>query len=72
MRGQTVQQKNVRATSEMALLSVITCVMNVRDQTRQASVTSSGPLCDYSCHFVHEPKKVKSTSSGQRWAFQDN
>ena len=44
--------------------------MNVRDQTRQASVTSSGPLCDYSCKFVHEPKKVKSTSSGQIKAYQ--
>ena len=52
--------------SHMAILSVIIYVMNVRDQTRQASVTNSGRLCDYSCKFVHEPKKVKSTNSGQR------
>ena len=56
--------------SHMAMLPVITCEMNVRDQTRQASVTSSSPLCNYSCKFVHEPKKVKSTSSGQTEAFQ--
>ena len=57
--------------SHMAILSVITRVMSVRNQTNQASVTSSGPLCDYSCKFVHEPKKVKSTNEGQRSAFQD-
>ena len=44
-------------------LSVIICVMNVRNHPSQAFVTSSGPLCDSSNKFV--TKNVKSTNSGQ-------
>ena len=31
------------------------CVMDVRDQTRQAFVTDSGPCCDSTSKFVHRP-----------------
>ena len=58
--------------THMALLSVITRVMNVRDHTSQAFVTSSGPFCDRSCQFVYRPKNVRSTNSGQISAFHDD
>ena len=46
--------------------------MNVRDQTSQAFVTSSGPFGDSSCKFLYKPKTVLSTNSGQIKTFQDN
>ena len=48
----------------LALLSVITRVMNVRDHTSQAFVTSYGPFCDRSCQFVYRPQNVRSTKFG--------
>ena len=56
----------------MTMLSVITRVMNVGDQKNEAFATCSAPFCDSSCKFVHGPKNVKSTNSGQVQAFQDN
>ena len=52
-------------------LSVIMCVMNVRNQTSQAFVTSSCPFCNCSSKFVYGPKNVRSTSSCQVQAFPD-
>ena len=54
------------------MLSVITRVMIVRDQTSSAFVTNSSPLCDRSCKFVHGPENVKSTNADQIQAFQDS
>ena len=44
-------------------LSVITCVINVGNQTSKASVTSSCPFGDCSCKFVYRPENVKSTNA---------
>ena len=41
------------SVSHMTILFVFTCMMNVRDQTRQSFVTSFGPFRDRSCKFVH-------------------
>ena len=39
--------------THMAILVVLTCVMNVRYQSIQAFVTSFGPFCNRSCKFIH-------------------
>ena len=56
----------------MAILFVFTCMMNVRDQTRSSFVTSFGPLCDWSCKFVHWPWNIRSSNTCQVQAFQNN
>ena len=43
------------SVTHIAILSVFTCMMNVRNQSIQASVTGFGPFCDRSCKFVHWP-----------------
>ena len=57
--------------THMAILTVITRVMNVRNQTSTAFVTGSSPFCDSSCKFVHGAKNVKSTNSCHVQAFED-
>ena len=42
--------------THMTTLSVVICVMNVRNQTIQAFVTCSGPCCDCSCKCVYGPQ----------------
>ena len=49
--------------THMAMWSVITRVMNVRNETNQTFVTSSGSFCDNSCQLVHRPKNAKSFNS---------
>ena len=41
--------------SHVTVLSQIARVMNVRDESCQAFVTCSGPLCDCSGKIVHRP-----------------
>ena len=41
--------------SHITIWSVLTCVMNVRDQTRQLFVASLCPFCDRTSKFVHRP-----------------
>ena len=54
----------------MTTLSLLTRVMHVRNQTSQASVTSSRPLRDCSCQFVHRPQNVRSADARQIKAFE--
>ena len=42
--------------THMTILSVVICVMNVRNQTSQAFVTCSCPFCDCSCKCVYGPQ----------------
>ena len=44
--------------------------MHVRNQTSQASVTSSRPLRDCSCQFVHRRQNVRSVDARQIKAFE--
>ena len=46
----------------MTILCVLTCVMNVGDQTRWSFVTSFGPLRNRSCKFVHWPQHIRSSN----------
>ena len=59
------------SVSRMAMLLKFTCVMNVRNHSSQAFVTSSGPFGDCSCKFVYRPKNVKSINSCKIQASQD-
>ena len=59
-------------THTTILLLVFTCMMNVGDQTSQASVTSSCPLRDRSCKFLHWPQNIRSSNTCQVQAFQNN
>ena len=68
----TIPSTMLRRITHMAMLSVITRVMNVGYQTSQAFVAGSSPFCDCSCKFVHGPKNVRSTNLGQIQAFQHN
>ena len=43
--------------THMTILSVFTCVVNVRNQYCQLSVTCLSPFCDYSCTFVDRPQE---------------
>ena len=58
--------------SHMAILSVFTCVMNVRDQTRQTFVTSFSPFRYRTSKFVHRPRNIKSPNTSQIQTFQNN
>ena len=40
-------------------------VVNMRNQTNEASVTSSCPCRDCSCQFVHKPQKIKTADARQ-------
>ena len=47
--------------SHITILPVITCMMNVRDQTRQAFVTRFCPFCcDRTSKIVHRPQNISS------------
>ena len=54
----------------MTKLSLLTRVMHVRNQTSQASVTSSRLLRDCSCKFVHRPQNVRSVIALKINAFE--
>ena len=58
--------------THMTTLSIISCVMNVRNQTSQAFVACCCPFCDCSSKFVYGPWNVKSSNSCQVQACQDN
>ena len=58
--------------THMTILSVLTCVMNVRNQTSHSFVTSSGPFGDCSCKTVYWPQNVWFTNPCQVLAFQNN
>ena len=47
----------------MTTLFVVTCGMDVRDQTRLSFVTSFGPICDRSCKFVRAQKPEHTTAT---------
>ena len=49
------QSTLLRRVTHMAIVSVITRVINVRDQTIDALVSCSCPFCDCSCQFVYVP-----------------
>ena len=51
--------------THIAVLFVFTCVMNVRDQTRQSFVTCFGPFSDRSCKLIHWPQNIWSSNSCQ-------
>ena len=57
--------------SHMTILSVVTCVVNVWNQSCQASVASLSPFCDNSCKLVDRPQDVRSSNSCQAQASQD-
>ena len=57
--------------TNMKILSVVICVMNVKDQACQWSVTCSCPRSDWSSMFVCFPWSVWSTISYQVQTFQD-
>ena len=58
--------------SHMAIFSVITRVMNVRNQTNQTFVTNTCPFCGCSYQFVYGPWNVGSTNSFQTKTSENN
>ena len=66
------QSTMLRRITHIAISSVITRVVNVRNQTSQAFPTCSCPLCHCSCRFVYRPSNVKSTNACQLQAIQDD
>ena len=50
-----LQNQSLETIQVCIVVSVFTCVMNVRDQTRQAFATGSGPFCDSTSKFIHGP-----------------
>ena len=58
--------------SHITILPVFTCMMNVRDQTRQAFVTRICPFCDRTSKFVHRPHNIMSPNTSQIQTFQNN
>ena len=58
--------------SHVKVLPVATRVMNARNHTGQASVTSSGPFRDCSCQFVHRPQNSRSVDTRQVNAFKED
>ena len=63
------QSTMLSRVTHTAILSVFIYVMNVGNQTSEASVTSSCPFCDRSCNFVDRPENVKSSNSCQIQTF---
>ena len=45
--------------THMTTLGVVTCVMNVGDQTSKSFVTGSCPFCDCSSKFVYRPQECQ-------------
>ena len=58
--------------SHITVLSVFTCRVNVRDQTRQAFVTCFCPFCCSTRKFVHRPQNVRSSNTSQIHTFENN
>ena len=58
--------------SDITILSVLTCVMNVRDQTRQAFVASFCPFCDRTSKLVHGPQNIRSPNTNRIQTFENN
>ena len=65
------QSTMLRRITHMTMLSVVTCVMNVSNQTSQAFVRCSCPYSDWLSKFVDRPQNVRPTNSCQVQAFQD-
>ena len=49
------QSALLSSVSHMTILFVVTCVMNIWNQSIQAFVTSFGPFCDGSCELIYWP-----------------
>ena len=66
------QSTMLSRVTHMTKLSEFICVMNVRNQCCKSSVACLSPFCDCSRKLVDRPQNVKSTTSCQVQAFQDN
>ena len=58
--------------SHTTILSVFTCVMNIRHQSIQAFVTRFRPFCQSTCKLVHKPLNIGSTNTSQVKTFHNN
>ena len=58
--------------SHMTILPEITRAVNIRNQTSQASVTSSFHFCNCLFQFAYQPQNVGSTNACQLQTFQDD
>ena len=66
------QSTMLSRVTHMTILSAVTCVMNVWNQTSLSFVTSSCPSGDWSCQCVHRPQDVWSSNPCHVQACQDN
>ena len=57
--------------SHITILPVFTCMMNVKDQTRQAFVTRFCLFCDRTSKFVHRHQNIKSPNTSRIQTFQN-
>ena len=57
--------------TQITILFVFTCVIDVRYQTILAFVTSFGPFRNRSCKFVHWPENIRSSNACQVQAFSE-
>ena len=62
---QQTQSTTLCRVSHVTILSEIVCVMNVRNQLCQASVTCLSPFCEWSRKLVDRPQGVRSSKSCQ-------
>ena len=59
------QSALLRTVSHMTILPEFTREVDVRNQTSQASATSSKPFRDCSCQFVNRPQNIRSADARQ-------